>query len=166
MTDSEAPIRSARLGSVRSLACVCVSFLFFWLTSACQTSCGNSNQQPIKYVDGKTHVEGTSRIYESTPYTGEWLDFPSYRRFQLVHNLCTVDYTPVMYIAFSSNPAPNDAGGDVAIASGDVALIENLGPNSLQIVNDTCSEQYLYVRITAPVMASDAGLTCDGGIVP
>ena len=145
-----------------TLCCVGASFLIFWLTSACQTSCGNNNQQPILYKDGKTHIDGTWRVYESTPYNGEWLDFPSYRRFQLVHNLCTVDYTPVMYIAFSSNPVPaNSDAGDVAIASGDVALMGKPGSKQLQIAIDTCSEQYLYVRITAPVVAGDAGLASD-----
>src|ERR1700690_1669805 len=146
-----------KLRSLRALAVVCGSFLVFWLTSACQTSCGNSNQQPIKYVDGKTHTTDGQRIYETTPFDGEWLHFPSYRRFSLVHDLCTMDYTPFMLIAFDSHPIPLDGdAGDVAIASGDVAIVENVTPTTFQIRNDTCSEQYLYVRLTAP----DDGVSC------
>jgi hypothetical protein len=143
---------------------VSACLLSFCFTSACQTSCGNSNQQPIPYVDGKTHVDNGVRIYESTPITGEWLDFQSYRRFKLVHNLCTLDYNPYLYIAFSSNPAPYGDAGDTAIASGDSALIENQGLKSLQVLNATCSPQYLYVKIvaSAPVNSDDEGLGCAG----
>jgi hypothetical protein len=140
--------------------------LVLWLASACQTSCGNGNQQPVLYVDGKTHTDGSLRVYETTPFDGEWLDFPSYRRFQLQHNLGTKDYTPVLYIAFDNYPVPanSDAGGDVAIASGDVAVIDDIEPNSLSIRNATCSEQYLYVKITASASSSGSPFVNDGGV--
>lgn len=167
MIFSAASLRFAKWCPLRSIACVGGTFLIFWLASACQNSCGSGNQQPILYVDGKIHTsaDGLSRIYESTPFDGEWLHFPSYRRFKLQHNLGTVDYSPQMYIAFGSNPIPaNGDAGDVALASGDVALIENLGSCSMQVLNNTCSEQYLYVRIQVPV-AIDTGLDA-GGCAP
>lgn len=136
----------------------CISL--FWLTSACQTSCANNNTQPIKYVDGKTTTNGSTRTYESTSWNGEWLDFPGNRRFLLVHNLHTPpEFTSVqMYIAFSSNPFPGDGdAGDVAPATGDVAVVEKMNSDELQIYNDTCSEQYIYVRIKADLAAADAG---------
>jgi hypothetical protein len=146
------------------LAAACGGFSIFWLTSACQTSCASSNQQPIDYVDGKTHTEGSLRIYETTPLNGEWLHFPSNRRFRFEHNLHTTSYTPVIYVAFGSHPIPTDmdASGDVAVATGDVAIIEQINPDSLMIRNDTCSEQYLYVKIIAPNVTPDAGLADSG----
>ncbi len=156
-----------KLRSLRALALVCGSSFVFWLTTACQTSCGNSNQQPIRYVDGRKYTDGPWQIYETTPYDGEWLHFPSYRRFSLEHNLGTKDITPFMWIAFDSHPIPLDGdAGDVAPATGDVAIIESIGPNAIQIRNDTCSEQYLYVKILAPNAAFDVGPTLDGGVTP
>jgi hypothetical protein len=61
-----------------------------------------------------------------------------------------------MYVAFSSNPVSNDAG-EVALASGAVAVVEKIDRDAIQIRNDTCSEQYLYVKITAPIVDPDAG---------
>ena len=91
------------------------------------------------------------------PWNGEWLDFPGNRRFLLVHNLHTPpEFTSVqMYIAFSSNPFPGDGdAGDVAPATGDVAVVEKMNSDELQIYNDTCSEQYIYVRIKADLAAA------------
>jgi len=144
----------------RRVGIACAAFSF-WLTSACQTSCGvNSNQAAVKYVDGKTHLEGPLRIYESTPVHGEWLYFPGNRRFLLEHNLHTTNYNTFMYVAFSSHPLPGDAAvdtaGNAAVASGDVAIVEQVNEDSIQLRNDTCSEQYLYVKLTVPV-DSDAG---------
>lgn len=149
-----------------SRTCVVSSLFSFWLTSACQTSCGNGNQPTVLYVDGTTHTDNAFRVYETSPYDGQWLDFPSYRRFKLQHNLGTMDYTPVLYIAFVSHPGPSnsDAGGDVAIASGDVAVIDDIDPCYLLIRNATCSEQYLYVKITAPSASSGSNLCNDGGV--
>lgn len=158
-----------KLRTLRALAVVCGSFLMFWLTSACQTSCASGNQQPIKYVDGKIRTDGSLRIYETTPINGEWLHFPSNRRFLLMHKLETIDYTSmVVYVAFDSHPVPidQDASADLAIATGDVAIIEQMKSDSLLIRNDTCSEQYLYVRITAPNVTPDAGLAGDSGLAP
>ena len=136
--------------------------MIFWLTTACQTSCGNSNQQPLPYVDGITHTttNGTEQIYETTPYDGEWLDFQSYRRFRLIHKLETTNYSIDARIAFSSNPVPkdSDASSDVAFASGDVVVVEQINADSLQVRNDTCSQQYLYVRLTAAIGVGDAGV--------
>ncbi len=158
MARCETTVSWKKSRSVRMLAAVCGSFSLFWLTTACQTSCGDANQQPINYADGKTHTEDGLRIYETTPRDGEWLHFPSYRRFKLEHNLKTTAYTPFILIAFSSHPVASisDASDDVAIASGDVAVIEKIGDNSMIIRNDTCSEQYLYVKLTAGIDV-DAG---------
>lgn len=136
--------------------------MIFWLTTACQTSCGNSNQQPIQWVDGITHTttNGRELIYETTPYNGEWLDFQSNRRFLLIHNLKTTDYSIDARIAFNSNPVPkdSDASSDVAFASGDVVVVEQMNADSLQVRNDTCSQQYLYIRLTAAIGVGDAGV--------
>lgn len=73
-----------------------------------------------------------------------------------MHNLGTTDYNIRAMIAFSSRPYDNnDAGANVAFASGDVFIIEEQNADSLQVRNSTCSEQYLYVELTTNLV--DAG---------
>ncbi len=132
----------------------------FWLTSACQTSCGtNNNKDPLPYVDGKkwTDVDG-DQVYESTPLNGEWLDFPGGRTFRLIHNLHNPTIKGLtMQIAFSAVPMSGDAG-DVAFATGDVAVVEKVEPDAIVVRNNTCSEQFLRVQIVAPPpLEADAG---------
>ena len=162
-------IRMARSGTsersvtklwLRTVGGVGAGLLTLWLTNACQTSCNNNHTGPISYVDGKITTSGSTRTYESTPWDGEWLDFPGNRRFLLEHGLhIPPQFTSVqMYIAFNSNPIPTDGdAGDVAPATGDVAVVEKMTDTQLQIYNDTCSEQYIYVRIKGDIPESDAG---------
>ncbi len=143
-----------------SLVGVSACLLFFWLTSACQTSCANSHTEPLPYKDGRSWTQGNAHHYESTPRNGEWLDFPGNRRFRLYHdNFGTDQITSLtMFVAFSATPMPDGDAGDVAVASGDVAVVEQIAADYLQVYNDTCSEQYLWVGITAPVISgNDAG---------
>ena len=118
-----------RTGGVhsRSLTLALGLLIVLRLTSACQTSCAPGNQAAIPYVDGKIHVTGGDRIYETTPRDGEWLHYPSNRRFLFKHNLGTSDYQIDARIAFGSHPVPEDqdasadtAIADTAIASGDM----------------------------------------------
>jgi hypothetical protein len=141
------------------LAGVGFCFLILWLTSACQTSCANNHTEPLPYKDGRTWTQGAMQYYESTPRSGEWLHFPGNRRFQLYHSFGTEQITSLtMFVAFASTPMPNGDAGDVAVASGDVAVVEQIAADYLQVYNDTCSEQYLWVGITAPaVSGNDAG---------
>ena len=150
--------RALQTRMLRWVAIGCGS-LSLWLTSACQTSCGTNNyKDPVLYVDGRTRTEGDHQVYESTPINGEWLDFPGGRTFRLVHNFHNPNITTLtLQIAFSSTPMTGDAG-DIAFATGDVAVVEKMEPNALVIRNNTCSEQFLYVKITAPPpQPDDAG---------
>jgi len=152
--------RSVFESGVRKLLGIGCAAFFFWLASACQTSCGiNNHQEAVRYVDGQTYTEGQFRVYESTPLNGEWLYFPGNRRFRLEHNLRTSNVSSLlMAVAFSSHPVSGDAG-EFALATGDVAVVEKIDADSLQIRNDTCSEQYVYVKVTSPITAADAGAT-------
>jgi hypothetical protein len=151
------PANHSRWLKRAGLGCAIFSF---WLASACQTSCGTNNyQDPVPYVDGKKWTdENGDQVYESTALDGEWLDFPGGRTFRLVHNFGNPTIKDLrMQIAFSSTPMRGDKA-DVAFATGDVAVVEKVEPDALVIRNNTCSEQYIYVKITAPPpLAADAG---------
>jgi hypothetical protein len=128
------------------------------LTPACQTSCSSGNQEPIRFSDGITRADlGT---YESTPYDGEWLHYPSNRRFEFPHNLGTADYEIQAFVAFSSHPVATDGLGasDIAVAAGDIMVIERKTNDTLLVRNDTCSAEYLYVKLFARLPEIDAGV--------
>ena len=67
--------------------------------------------------------------------------------------------------------AITDTGtGGFTVASGNLALVKNVSPNSLDIVNDTCAEMYLRIVVRADgpqvigaVAAPDSGPR-DGGL--
>ncbi len=148
--------------SLRTVSWALGLFLVLWLASACQTSCGPGNQAAILYVDGKIHTDGLNRYYESTPYDGEWLDFQSNRRFMFQHDLHTNDYRIDAWLSFSSHPVTvgSDAStpsADVAAVSGDMMVVDKKTADTLIVRNDTCSQQYLYVLLTASAGQSDAG---------
>ena len=136
---------------------VSACLLSFCFASACQTSCGPSNQAQIIYADG---IKRDRDTYESTAYAGgEWLHYPSERRFVFPHNLGTSNYDIKAYVAFSAYAVPSDDAGssDIAVAAGDILVIEKQTEKDLGVRNDTCSDEYLYIRLTAH-------RTVDGGL--
>ena len=141
---------------VFGLVSACLLSICF--ASACQTSCGPGNQTPITYADG---IKLDSDTYESTAYAGgEWLHYPSERRFVFPHHLGTSNYAITAYVAFNAYPGTSDDAGssDVAVAAGDILVIEQQTDQDLGVRNDTCSDEYLYIRITAHRTDTDSGL--------
>lgn len=110
------------------------------------------------YTDGSTnYAAGT---YETTAYDGEWLHFPSNRRFDFKHNLGTTNYSiAASYVSFSSRPVPADgeSATDISQAAGDMMIIEKRDANDLVVRNDTCSELYLYLKLRTDMNLPDAG---------
>jgi hypothetical protein len=146
-----------RTGAVcRRLGFVFAGLSCFCLASACDTSCASGNQPLITYRDGVTSAD--QRTYESTPYDGEWLHYPANRRFEFPHHLNTANYDIQAFVAFGSHPDVADGSGrsNIAVAAGDILVIEGKTATSLVVRNDTCSEEFLYVRLVA-TSPSDAG---------
>lgn len=102
----------------------------------------------MAYADGSTnHAAGT---YETTAYDGEWLHFPSNRRFAFKHGLGTTNYSiAAAFVSFSSRPAPagDENATDISQAAGDMLIIEKRDASELVVRNDTCSDLYLYVKL-------------------
>jgi hypothetical protein len=109
----------------------------------------------VTYRDGITSAD--QHTYESTRYDGEWLHYPANRRFEFPHKLGSTNYDIQAFVAFSSRPNVNGGNGrsDIAVAAGDIMVIERKTQDSLIVRNDTCSEEFLYVRLVA--YPSDAG---------
>jgi hypothetical protein len=130
------------------VAAVCCAALFF-PHAACST-CDRSDDRAIAYSQGQ--VVGDS--YETNPPEGTWLHFPAGRRYLLRHGL---GVTPevVSYLAFSERPLPEagaDAGtvGNASVASGNQVIVEQQGPEIVQVRNDTCSEYWIRVVARRP----------------
>lgn len=155
MLTASSPRKAGTHSRLLGVASCCL--LSLCLTPACQTSCAPGNQAVILWADGITNV--TQRTYESTPYDGEWLHYPSNRRFEFPHRLGTTDYTIAAYVAFNNHPVVTDGIGtsDIALAAGDIMVIERKSEDTLVVRNDTCSEEYLYIRLQA-APHDDAGV--------
>jgi len=88
--------------------------------------------------------------WESSPPDGTWLPFPRQRfyRFELG---ALGGRTPVKVLPYvSSDPQPNRTGRDQTVASGNLTLIYNLGPNRVDVKNDSCSDYFLRLVVDVP----------------
>jgi hypothetical protein len=136
------PGRGRALVAIGALV-VCLSALV-----ACDTSCGQDDQEPIAYSDGFTETTPSGRVYMTSAWDGTWLHFPSHRRFLLEHGLGTDSYAPHAYLSFTANPQEGDSS-KFSEAAGNEVVFEALDEDSVQVKNDTCSDFYLLVRIEA-----------------
>jgi hypothetical protein len=131
--------------------CAAVAFLGLGLYG-CQTSCGDKDSTPVLWADGiVTGTEG-NRVYQTTERRGTWLHFPSYRAFRFPHNFGTDNYEVTAYVSLDDDsPAVSDADGtteQLAIASGNIVVLNEWTENELVVENGTCeNEYYLYLRI-------------------
>lgn len=130
--------------------------------SACGSQCDrHPDESPITHDGGTTDQH--EHTYMSSPWSGPWLIFPPGRTYRFEHHLGGTPSIPLAYFAFSANPvpAPNGAGaaGGFTQAGGNQATFQNIGPEFVDIRNDTCSEVYVLVVLAAPMGAvtSDAG---------
>ena len=107
--------------------------------------------------------------WQSSPVSGAWLAFPARRTWHIdTSALGRMPSEVLLWV--SSVPNPSTGTGGFTVASGNLALVKNVSPNSLDIVNDTCAEMYLRIVVRADgpqvigaVAAPDSGPR-DGGL--
>lgn len=114
--------------------------------------------------------------WESSPAVGQWLPFPRERTwvFDIESWGGRTPFNQVAYL--SADPQPNVTGstqsGNETIGAGNIALYQNIGPNHIELVNDTCSDYYLRLAVQLPPLPPTATATgtsttpppSDGGI--
>ena len=118
--------------------------------SACD--CGRESGDPVYYAGGTT----VGSRYESSELYGTWLHYPAGRRYRLAHSLPQPPDEILIYLGFKEHPLRPDAGGNISPSAGNVALIEAVEDDTIQIRNDTCSEYYVRVVAVAHPDSSDA----------
>lgn len=122
------------------------------------------------------NCEGSFEVFGSEPGQGrmidestwrsnadeeEWLPLPRqrYYHFDLRALGGRTPYLVVPYVSPSPNPMRDDM--DFTLGSGNLVKIRNKLPNRVDIYNDTCSDFYLQLIVTAqpfpPSAAADAG---------
>lgn len=129
--------------------------------------------------DGSIEVFGASpgqgymvdeNTWASNRWDEKWLWFPGQRLY--VFEIGALGgRTPekiLPYISGSDNPMDGVGGHHFAPAAGNLAEIFWVGPNHIQVKNESCSDYYLRLVLEAPplppeIPTADAGATGDAG---
>ncbi len=132
-------------------------------SAACGSQCDrHPDEPPTVYDGGKT--DQRAHVYMSSLPSGPWLDFPPGRTYRFMHHLGGTPSIWLAYFAFSPNPVPQQENGTGAAAgfapgAGNQATFQNIGPDFVDLRNDTCSDVFVLVVLAAPVLfgSTDAG---------
>ncbi len=126
-------------------------------TSGCidAASCDRSTEAnlPERYTGGTT-VDG---VYQSAPWTEDYLDFPGGKRYELVHGLGAVPTSVDVYYAFGPNPGDGgvtQCGGSTCLFMPDDQVI--------RVRNDSCTE--FWIRVVARLQGSRSPVS-DSGVL-
>jgi hypothetical protein len=121
--------------------------------AGCGTDCRRGDDgPPLRFDGGNSPAAG---FYETSPAAGPYLDFPSGRRWELVHGLGAVPSTAA-YLSFQRCPleVPCEPGdeerGGYAEAAGNAVVFENATEEVVVLRNDTCADFFLRVELRAP----------------
>jgi hypothetical protein len=115
--------------------------------AACtKTSCSR-NPDSIEVSNGI--VQGN--VYRSADFTGPFAYFPPARTISFDHKLGVTPYAMQFWLAFS-------ADGILAPSAGNMTELVALDDHQISVLNDTCSDFYLWVVAEAP--------ECNGGTCP
>lgn len=108
-------------------------------------------QAPVVIESGTTYAE--ARIYESSAWDEDLVYFPAKTLVRFKHDLGTRPEIVLSYVSFSPNGV---AQSDVTENTGNQGRIVCVDANEIDIVNDTCEEDF-YIRVSA--YASGEGST-------
>ncbi len=132
-----------------------------WLGALSLTGCdcGREGGDPVEYAGGST--VGTR--YESSELYGTWLHYPAGRRYRLHHSLPNPPDEILIYLGFNPHPLQEGDTGNISPSAGNVALIEAVEDDTIQIRNDTCSEYYVRVVAVSHPDSNDSSGGAGGG---
>lgn len=110
--------------------------------TGCKTSC-TVDADPNPEVITSGVAEGG--VYESSPWNGEYHEFPPQKRYEFRHGLGGVPKEVATYVAFEETPIGTREFGNVAEAAGNIVIIEDVSAEDIRVRNDTCETFYLRV---------------------
>ena len=136
----------ARWTSVLALA---VAVPVVPLGTGCETSCSVEEEEfPEDVHSGITDAEeGT---YASDLWSGPYHHFPPKKRYRFYHGLNAVPRNVETWVGFVKRPLGEEGKGNVAEASGNIVIIQDVTPDYIQVRNDTCETFYLRVYASDP----------------
>lgn len=127
-----------------------------------------TSNPPVVYDE----VEPENGLYMSSPWAGELLYFPGGTRYEIHHKLGATPHFVQPWLSFARCGTQK---GTLALAAGNQAEIKEVGPETLVIVNGSCSDYWLLVvaglgaEVNPPPMddmvpdAGDGACGPDGG---
>ena len=138
---------------------------------ACGSQCDrHPAEPPVEFKDGVT--DQSAHVYMSSsnannPWEGQWLDFPPGRTLRFPHHLGGVPRGIQCWFAFSPNPLTDNNGQGATSGfvpgAGNQCTIEANTEEHFDIRNDTCSDVYVMVELSDPIL--EGGLVTDAGSV-
>lgn len=128
----------------------------------CETSCSVEEEEfPEDVRSGITNAEeGT---YASDVWSGEYHRFPPKKRYRFYHGLNAVPRNVETWVGFVKRPLGDDGKGNVAEASGNIVIIQDVTSDYIQVRNDTCETFYLRVYASDPEGSVNGGTGGAGG---
>lgn len=106
-------------------------------------NCPEGSSTPVVIDSGTTHAD--SLIYESSSWDKALVHFPPKTLLRFKHDLGTRPEIVTTYVSFSEHGLGES---NVTENTGNQGLIVCVDANEIDIVNDTCEEDF-YVRVTA-----------------
>lgn len=137
--------------------------------SGCGSQCDrHPDEPPVVFEDGIT--DQSAHVYRSSsnaknPWQGPWLDFPPGRTLRFPHHLGGVPQGLHCFFAFSPNPLTDNNGQGAASGfvpgGGNQCTFEDVKDDHVDIRNDTCSDVFVMVELSDPILESDGGSVSD-----
>ena len=137
------------------------AFVGLWLTAlaiiALAPGCYGRNCEGGAETFGVDPGQGemvSDTDWESSPPVGPWIPFPRQRR--LVFDIRALGgrtpFRQVVYLSAAAQPNVPGSGqaGNQTVGAGNIALFDNVGPNHIDVVNDTCSDFYMRLVVEVP----------------
>jgi hypothetical protein len=101
--------------------------------------------------------------WESSPADSEWIAFPR-QRYYIFDLRALGGRTPELVLPYiAAQKTPNDGTGNATLGAGNLALILNQSSNRVDIKNDTCSDYYIRLVVTAPPVPPQTAIDGGGG---
>ena len=119
---------------------------------ACGPSCTGIDRA---FAGGERWTEGSTLVYETSPFDGPFLPFEGAANYHLRHDLGVVPTDVEIYLAFSDRPESTGNGG-FAQSAGNQAVVLSVDAHEVVIKNDTCAAYFFRVVLRGRATA-DAG---------
>jgi hypothetical protein len=119
----------------------------------CNTSCDDAVKEVLEVTSGVTDPTGS--VYESSAWEGEYLEFVPQRKLRFFHGLRGIPRSVQVYIGFHPAPLTPEGGRNISEAAGNIAIIEEVNAEYVQIRNDTCETFYTRLVAANPTLVSD-----------